>query len=157
VDLRNFSCSMLVPRCLKQALSELQHFKAIGNYMGDMQKMAEFLSESMYLYDSADIQKQDKTTVRDQINTVRKNKQAQNAVTRWRKFTDEKRIPRYTEEWIELNWRNLLFIYLSKFFQSWSSFVRAHTLSCAPATQHKFCPRNITFVTSSHRRWGTGD
>jgi len=73
---------MLVPRCLKQALSELQHFKAIGNYMGDMQKMAEFLSESMYLYDSADIQKQDKTTVRDQINTVRKNKQAQNAVTR---------------------------------------------------------------------------
>jgi len=57
--------------------------------MGDMQKMAEFLSESMYLYDSADIQKQDKTTVRDQINTVRKNKQAQNTVTRWRKFTDE--------------------------------------------------------------------
>ena len=44
LDLRNF-CSMLVRRRLKQALSELQPFKAIRNYMGGMQKMAKFLFE----------------------------------------------------------------------------------------------------------------
>jgi len=38
LSLKNFSCSMLVPRCLKQALSEFQPFKATGNYMGGMQK-----------------------------------------------------------------------------------------------------------------------
>jgi len=62
LDLRNF-CSMLVRRRLKQALSELQPFKAIRNYMGGMQKMAKFLFEWMHVYfshDSADIQKQDK-------------------------------------------------------------------------------------------------
>ena len=50
LDLRNFSYSMLVPRCLKQALSELQPFMAIGNYMGAMQKMAKFLFEWMHVY-----------------------------------------------------------------------------------------------------------
>jgi len=45
LDLKNFSCRMLVQRHLKQALSELQLFKAIGNYMGGMQKMVKFLSE----------------------------------------------------------------------------------------------------------------
>ena len=45
LDLKNSSCSMLVPRCLKEALSELQSFNATGNSMGGMQKMAKFLSE----------------------------------------------------------------------------------------------------------------
>jgi len=44
LDVRNV-CSILVPRCLKQALSELQPFKAIGSYMGSMQRMVKFLSE----------------------------------------------------------------------------------------------------------------
>jgi len=43
LDLKNF-CSMLVPMCLKQALSELQPFKATGKYMGGMEKVAKFLS-----------------------------------------------------------------------------------------------------------------
>ena len=42
LELKNSSCSMLVPRCLKQALSELQPFKAIGNYMGGIAKIAKF-------------------------------------------------------------------------------------------------------------------
>jgi len=50
LDLKNFSCRMLVQRHLKQALSELQLFKAIGNYMGGMQKMVKFLSEWMHVY-----------------------------------------------------------------------------------------------------------
>ena len=44
LDLKNF-CSMLAPSCLKQALNDLQPFKATGNSMGGMQKMAKFLSE----------------------------------------------------------------------------------------------------------------
>jgi len=58
---------MLVPRCLKQALSELQPFKAIGNYMGGIAKIAKFqLNQCMciVLYDSADIQKQNKNNIR---------------------------------------------------------------------------------------------
>jgi len=44
LDLKN-SCSMLVPRCLTRALSELQSFKTIGNYMGGIAEMFKFLSE----------------------------------------------------------------------------------------------------------------
>ena len=40
--------------------------------------------------------------------------------------------------WWNLGWSvYLLFICFSKFFQSWSAFICAHTLSCAPETQHK--------------------
>jgi len=35
-------CSMLMLRCLKQVLGELQPFKAIGNYMGGMQNWPNF-------------------------------------------------------------------------------------------------------------------
>jgi len=54
---------MLVLRCLKQALSESQSFKATGNYMGDIQKWPNFyLNQGMCIvsYDSADTQKQEK-------------------------------------------------------------------------------------------------
>jgi len=47
-----------------------------------------YLNECMFIvsYDPDDIQKQDKTRVRDQINTVSKTNKHR---TRWRKFTDE--------------------------------------------------------------------
>jgi len=84
LDLKTSSCSMLVPRCLKQALSELQPFKAIGISMGGMQRMAKFLSEWMHVYCfiwlSWYSEASKKTTVGDQINTVSKTNKHR---TRW--------------------------------------------------------------------------
>ena len=36
---------MLILRCLRQVMSELQPSKDTGKYMGGMQKMAKFISE----------------------------------------------------------------------------------------------------------------
>ena len=72
LDLKNFSCSMLVPRCLKQALSELHPFKATGNYMGGMQKMANFYLNECMCMTQLTFRSKRKTTVGDQIKTVRK-------------------------------------------------------------------------------------
>jgi len=72
LNLRNFSCSMLVPRCLKRVLSELQPFKAIGNYMGSMQKWSCFcLNDCMCIisYDLVIFRSKTQTTFGAQINT----------------------------------------------------------------------------------------
>jgi len=57
---------MLVPRCLKHTLSELQLFKAIRIYMGGMNVCALFHMTQLIFRSKT------KTTVGDQINTVSK-------------------------------------------------------------------------------------
>jgi len=71
LDLKNLSCSMLVPRCLKQALVNYSPLRPLDTIWGTCKKWPNvYLNECMCIvsYDSADIQKQDKN------NSWRSNK-----------------------------------------------------------------------------------
>jgi len=80
-----------------------------------------------------------KTTVGDQINTVSKTNKHR---TRWSKFTDENACLCITDWWIELKEFGvvclfIIHLFLQIFPKLVVVYLCTHTLSCAPATQHK--------------------